>query len=49
MSKLDIALPRIGLAPWAFVAFRIALEAGFVSARFLGEGMLDRAGERVLL
>ena len=42
MSKLDNALLRIALAFWAFFGFLIAIEAGFVSARFRGEGVFFR-------
>jgi hypothetical protein len=42
MNKLDTALLRIGLAFGAFFAFLIAIEAGFIPARFRGEGMFFR-------
>ena len=42
MKTLDNALLRIGLAIWAFFAFLIAIETGFVSARLRGEGIAFR-------
>jgi hypothetical protein len=42
MRTLDIALLRTGLVIGGFFAFLIAIEAGLLSARFRGEGMLFR-------
>ncbi len=42
MKKLDTALIRVGLGIGAVFAYLIAIEAGLLSARFQGNGILFR-------
>jgi hypothetical protein len=42
MRILDTALLRMALASWAFFVWFIAAEAGLLSARFQGQGILFR-------